>query len=80
MHKTRFFSAQQCRARAECLQAGLLKTKNRFYSKGSEQCIKRVFFPPGNAELEPSAFYLASSSSGASAFLCLNKQVYSSNY
>jgi hypothetical protein len=40
----------------------LLKTKNRFYSKGSEQCIKRGFFPPGYAELEPSASYLASSS------------------
>ena len=50
-------------------RAGLLKTKNRFYSKGSEQCIKRGFFPPGYAELEPSASYLASSSSsGASAF------------
>jgi hypothetical protein len=53
--------------------AGLLKTKKRFYSKGSEQCIKRVFFPPGYAELEPSASYLASSSSGASAF-CVPEQ------
>ena len=49
-------------------RAGLLKTKKRFYSKGSEQCIKRVFFPPGYAVLEPSASYLASSSSGASVF------------
>jgi hypothetical protein len=48
--------------RAGLQQAGLLKTKNRFYSKGSEQCIKRGFFPPGYAELEPSASYLASSS------------------
>ena len=53
---------------AEHVRPGLLKTKNRFYSKGSEQCIKRGFFPPGYAELEPSASYLASSSSGASAF------------
>ena len=30
--------------------------------------MKRVFFPPGYAELEPSASYLISSSSGASAF------------
>ena len=29
---------------------------------------KTRFFPPGYAELEPSASYLASSSSGASAF------------
>jgi hypothetical protein len=41
--------------------------KKRFYSKGSEQYIKHVFFPPGYAEFEPSAFYLASSSC-ASAF------------
>jgi hypothetical protein len=26
--------------------AGLLKTKNRFYSKDSEQCINAVFFRP----------------------------------
>jgi hypothetical protein len=45
-----------------------VKNKNRFYSKGSEQCIKRGFFPPGYAELEPSASYLASSSSGAALF------------
>jgi mevalonate pyrophosphate decarboxylase len=38
---------------------------------------KTRFFPPVYAELEPSASYLASSSSGASAFfLCLNKQAY----
>jgi hypothetical protein len=49
---------------------GLLKTKNRFYSKGSEQCMKRGFFPPGYAELEPSA----SSSSGASAFFFVPEQ------
>jgi hypothetical protein len=44
--------------------------KKRFYSKRSEQYIKRVFFPPGYAELEPSASNLASSSSGASVFFC----------
>jgi hypothetical protein len=61
------------------LGAGQLKTKKkRFSSKGSEQCIKRVFFPPGYAELEPVASYLASSS-GASAFFCLNRQALSSN-
>ena len=49
--------------------AGLLKTKNRFYLKGSEQCIKRVLFPPGYAELEPIASYLASSSARQRYFL-----------
>jgi hypothetical protein len=40
---------------------------------------KTRFFLPGYAELEPSASYLASSS-GASAFLCLNRQALSSIY
>jgi hypothetical protein len=39
----------------ECHGGRAVKNKNRFYSKGSEQCIKRVFFPPGYVELEPSA-------------------------
>ena len=45
-----------------------VRNKKTVLFKGIEQCIKRVFFPPGYAELEPSASYLASSSSGASAF------------
>jgi hypothetical protein len=36
---------------------------------------KTRFFPPGYAELEPSAFYLASSSCASAFFFGLNRQI-----